>query len=119
MVVSDHAVRWYTTSCFQCIRSLSKSVRSSPGLNDRPIFIIELRTNMKIVQRLVALVFMLFGVAVGAADRQNLEGKPAPALDASVWFGPKPPSIASLHGKPVPSIGDFICEAELRREVGF
>ena len=24
-----------------------------------------------------------------------------PALEASVWFGPKPPSIASLRGKPV------------------
>ncbi|MBZ5634366.1 MAG: redoxin domain-containing protein [Acidobacteriia bacterium] len=31
----------------------------------------------------------------------SLEGKPAPALEAAVWFGPKPPSIASLRGKAV------------------
>jgi thiol-disulfide isomerase/thioredoxin len=31
----------------------------------------------------------------------SLEGKPAPALDAAVWFGPQPPSIASLRGKAV------------------
>ena len=29
----------------------------------------------------------------------SLENKPAPALDATVWFGPKPPSLASLRGK--------------------
>jgi len=37
----------------------------------------------------------------GNVDLPRLEGKPAPALEASVWFGPKPPSIASLRGKPV------------------
>lgn len=31
----------------------------------------------------------------------SLEGKPAPALEEAVWFGPKPPSIASLRGKAV------------------
>jgi len=31
----------------------------------------------------------------------SLEGKPAPALEAAVWFGPQPPSIASLRGKAV------------------
>jgi thiol-disulfide isomerase/thioredoxin len=31
----------------------------------------------------------------------SLEGKPAPALESAVWFGPKPPSLASLRGKPV------------------
>jgi thiol-disulfide isomerase/thioredoxin len=31
----------------------------------------------------------------------SLEGKPAPELEAAVWFGPKPPSIASLRGKAV------------------
>ena len=31
----------------------------------------------------------------------SLEGKPAPALEAAVWFGPKPPSIASLRGKAI------------------
>ena len=31
----------------------------------------------------------------------SLEGKPAPALEAAVWFGPKPPSLASLRGKAV------------------
>jgi thiol-disulfide isomerase/thioredoxin len=31
----------------------------------------------------------------------SLEGKPAPALEAAVWFGPHPPSIASLRGKAV------------------
>ncbi len=31
----------------------------------------------------------------------SLEGKPAPALEAVVWFGPKPPSIASLRGKAI------------------
>jgi thiol-disulfide isomerase/thioredoxin len=37
----------------------------------------------------------------GNVDLPILEGKPAPALEASVWFGPKPPSIASLRGRPV------------------
>ncbi|MGH9592986.1 MAG: hypothetical protein ACRD5L_07830, partial [Bryobacteraceae bacterium] len=31
----------------------------------------------------------------------SLEGKPAPPLEASVWFGPKPPTLASLRGKAV------------------
>ena len=31
----------------------------------------------------------------------GLEGKPAPELDTPVWFGPKPPTIASLRGKPI------------------
>jgi len=31
----------------------------------------------------------------------SLEGKPAPELEAAVWFGPKPPTIASLRGKAV------------------
>ena len=31
----------------------------------------------------------------------SLEGKPAPALESAVWFGPRPPSIASLRGKAV------------------
>lgn len=31
----------------------------------------------------------------------SLEGKPAPALEAAVWFGSKPPTIASLRGKAV------------------
>ena len=31
----------------------------------------------------------------------NLEGKPAPALEAPEWLGPKPPSLASLRGHPV------------------
>jgi thiol-disulfide isomerase/thioredoxin len=31
----------------------------------------------------------------------SLEGKPAPALEATVWFGPPPPSIAGLRGKAV------------------
>ena len=31
----------------------------------------------------------------------SLEGKPAPALETAVWFGPQPPSIASLRGKAV------------------
>ena len=31
----------------------------------------------------------------------SLEGKPAPALEAAVWFGPKPPTLASLRGKAV------------------
>ena len=31
----------------------------------------------------------------------NLEGKPAPALEESEWLGAKPPSLASLHGRPV------------------
>ena len=47
-----------------------------------------------------ALVLVLLASAAGA-DLPKLEGKPAPALEASVWFGPKPPSIASLRGKPV------------------
>ncbi len=31
----------------------------------------------------------------------SLEGKPAPPLEATVWFGPQPPTLASLHGKAV------------------
>jgi thiol-disulfide isomerase/thioredoxin len=31
----------------------------------------------------------------------SLEGKPAPELDSTVWFGPKPPTIASLRGKAI------------------
>jgi thiol-disulfide isomerase/thioredoxin len=31
----------------------------------------------------------------------GMEGKPAPELDTAVWFGPKPPTIASLSGKPI------------------
>lgn len=31
----------------------------------------------------------------------SLEGKPAPELEAAEWFGPKPPTIASLRGKPI------------------
>lgn len=64
---------------------------------------------------LMLLLFTAVGASIGAAFLQNeskeggqgnvdvvrLEGKPAPALEASVWLGPKPPSIASLRGKPV------------------
>jgi thiol-disulfide isomerase/thioredoxin len=35
------------------------------------------------------------------ADVLALVGKPAPALEASVWLGPKPSSIMSLRGKVV------------------
>jgi thiol-disulfide isomerase/thioredoxin len=31
----------------------------------------------------------------------SLEGKPAPALDAAVWFGSRPPTLASLRGRAV------------------
>ena len=31
----------------------------------------------------------------------NLEGKPAPPLEAKEWFGAKPPSLAGLRGHPV------------------
>jgi thiol-disulfide isomerase/thioredoxin len=31
----------------------------------------------------------------------SLEGKPAPALNVGQWLGPKPASLAALHGKPV------------------
>jgi thiol-disulfide isomerase/thioredoxin len=31
----------------------------------------------------------------------SLIGKPAPQLDVAKWLGPKPPTLASLHGKPV------------------
>ena len=34
-------------------------------------------------------------------DLLSLEGLPAPALDASEFIGPMPPSLASLRGKPV------------------
>jgi thiol-disulfide isomerase/thioredoxin len=60
-----------------------------------------LRPNMKIASPVGALILLLFAAAAGAADLPKLEGKPTPALEASVWFGPKPPSIASLRGKPV------------------
>jgi thiol-disulfide isomerase/thioredoxin len=44
--------------------------------------------------------------SIGERIRKNinlltLEGKPAPALEASEWLGPKPPSLASLHGHAV------------------
>jgi len=56
---------------------------------------------MKISFPAGALIPILFSSIAGAADLPKLEGQPAPNLEASVWFGPKPPSIASLHGKPV------------------
>ena len=56
---------------------------------------------MKSASPVGALILLLFAAAAGASDLPKLEGKPAPALETSVWFGPKPPSIASLHGKPV------------------
>jgi len=31
----------------------------------------------------------------------SLEGKPAPALQEDVWFGSKPPTLASVKGRPV------------------
>ena len=31
----------------------------------------------------------------------SMEGKPAPPLESAVWFGPKPPTLASLRGKVV------------------
>ncbi len=31
----------------------------------------------------------------------SLEGKLAPALESAVWFGPKPPTLASLRGKAI------------------
>jgi thiol-disulfide isomerase/thioredoxin len=31
----------------------------------------------------------------------NMEGKPVPELSLSDWIGPKPPTLASLRGKPV------------------
>jgi cytochrome c biogenesis protein CcmG/thiol:disulfide interchange protein DsbE len=31
----------------------------------------------------------------------NMVGKPAPALEEKEWFGPKPPTLASLRGSPV------------------
>jgi len=31
----------------------------------------------------------------------SLEGKPAPALESTVWLGPQPPTLASLRGKAV------------------
>src|SRR5262249_18260088 len=31
----------------------------------------------------------------------GMEGKPAPALDTAEYLGPKPPSLASLRGRPV------------------
>lgn len=61
--------------------------------------------------RVWATVLLLSALAAAAgqldqdesarADMLTLVGKPAPALEASVWFGPKPPSIASLRGKAV------------------
>lgn len=44
--------------------------------------------------------------SIGERIRKNinlltLEGKPAPALEANQWLGPKPPSLASLHGHAV------------------
>lgn len=56
---------------------------------------------MNTVGQLSALILILVAAPAGAADLPNLVGKPAPALERSVWFGPKPPSITSLHGKPV------------------
>jgi thiol-disulfide isomerase/thioredoxin len=44
--------------------------------------------------------------SIGERIRKNinlltLEGKPAPALEANEWVGPKPPSLASLRGHAV------------------
>jgi|SRR5581483_838075 len=31
----------------------------------------------------------------------SVEGKPAPPLESAVWFGPRPPALASLRGKAI------------------
>ena len=61
------------------------------------------------VWAVVLVVLSALAAAAGQLDQDEsaradvlaLVGKPAPALEASVWFGPKPPSIASLRGKAV------------------
>jgi thiol-disulfide isomerase/thioredoxin len=44
--------------------------------------------------------------SIGERIRKNInlltmEGKPAPVLEANQWLGPKPPTLASLHGHAV------------------
>ena len=46
------------------------------------------------------------GTSIGERIRKNLnlldlEGKPAPALDAGDWLGARPPALANLRGHPV------------------
>lgn len=61
------------------------------------------------VWAVVLVVLSALAAAAGQLDQDEsaradvlaLVGKPAPVLEASVWFGPKPPSIASLRGKAV------------------
>jgi hypothetical protein len=48
-------------------------------------------SNMKFFRPESAMILMLFAPAAKANDLQTLEGKPTPALEASVWFGPKQP----------------------------
>jgi thiol-disulfide isomerase/thioredoxin len=63
-------------------------------------------------QRSEAVIFLrdqakLFaGTSIVERIRKNLnllsmEGKPAPELDSTDFLGPKPPTLASLHGRPV------------------
>jgi thiol-disulfide isomerase/thioredoxin len=63
-------------------------------------------------QRVEAIAFLrqqladYRGASIGERIGKNINlldlvGKPAPALEAGEWLGPRPPSLASLHGHPV------------------
>jgi thiol-disulfide isomerase/thioredoxin len=76
--------------------SIEVHAQAMAARGDRPEAVAFLREQLK-----------LFG-ATSLAERirkninlLNLEGKPAPPVEAAEWLGPKPPSLPSLRGQPV------------------
>jgi thiol-disulfide isomerase/thioredoxin len=101
-------------------RKLSDALLRGRHLDAEPVLPIALGASIEVHaqslaatgQRSEAVVFLrdqakLFaGTSVVERIRKNLnllnmEGKPAPELDTSDWLGSKPPTLASLHGKPL------------------
>src|SRR5471030_429351 len=76
--------------------SIEVHAKALAGRGERPEALAFLRDQAK----------QFASTSIGERIRKNinlltLEGKPAPALEAAQWLGPKPPSLASLRGRPV------------------
>ena len=101
-------------------RKLSDSLLRARRLDAEPTLPVALGASIEVHaqalsatgQRAEAVVFLrdqakLFaGTSIVERIRKNLnllsmEGKPAPELDIGDWLGSKPPTLASLRGKPV------------------
>jgi thiol-disulfide isomerase/thioredoxin len=101
-------------------RKLSDGLLRTRHLDAEPVLPIALGASIEVHaqtlaatgQRAEAVTFLrdqakLFaGTSIVERIRKNLnllsmEGKPAPELDVSDWLGIKPPTLASLRGKPV------------------